>query len=176
MSNILKKSIHADDLTKINREKNQSENVRIIAKRIVISISNSCDPSAKATPILYEHVSNVLIQSKILNLESLIPIPILSASIDSIDDVKLKNVLIDFVGTESKFRIVCGIGLVEYGNFGNSSIMAFGSFGDVTLNVIEGIFLLPNTNSWIDENVANLLKIPLIEGHKIFKSTFYKYS
>jgi hypothetical protein len=143
--------------------------------RLLISISNSEKCSGKASPELYEHVSNVILQSKILNLESLIPIPTLSASIDSFDFEKFRDVMIDLIGTENKFRIICGIGLVEYGNYGNSSIMAYGSFGDITLNVMEGIFSLPNNISWVDEKVANLLKISFHKGQKINNSMFYKY-
>lgn len=143
-------------------------------KRLIVSISCSEKSAIRFSTELCDHISVIFPLNENFLVDSLSPLPVLSAAMEDLNGEVLKKALKKIIGPKKEFRVVCAIGAVEFGKIGKSNIMSYGSSGQIVSSVIEGLVLLPPRYSWGDETICNLLKTPLSEAQEISGSIFYK--
>lgn len=149
------------------------KSVSNIEKRIIIAISNRNSQDLFSLG-LYNHVVEELIENKVWIIESLAPIPFISAPSDTVD----KNIFLELLECLHKsdypLRIVAAVGEVEYGLIGRSVRMAYGSSGKIVSIVIQAVVNLPYEFSWYDKGICELISLPYGLSSNVAGIQFYK--
>ncbi len=144
------------------------------SNRLLISISCSEKSNIRFSNDLYNHIScNFPFDDNIL-VDSLSPVPLLSAPLENVSGDGVERLLRRIIGPNRAFRVVCAIGAVQFGKIGQSNIISYGSSGQLVSSVLEGAVIFPPRFSWGDEIICNLLKIPLMEAQKISGINFFR--
>jgi hypothetical protein len=106
-------------------------------------------------------------------IESLAPIPFLSADIRSLSAKDVKD-LITWLNTYS-LRGVFVTAQVEYGTIGQGSRFAHGSTGPTIPILIESAVSLGRESSWTDENTAVFIRRDIASMDKVQIQSFWFY-
>jgi hypothetical protein len=144
-------------------------------ERIIIAVSLAGASPTKFSAELYDHVAELVDKENKWTLDSLVPIPVISVSVSGLGFTRedLINFIKRLSAPEKRFRVVCGKGIVEYGNIGQGTIMTYASCGEIISRVVEGVVALPVEHSWGDEGFMNLLNLPLVNGRDASGRAFY---
>ena len=107
-------------------------------------------------------------------IESLAPLPFLSAPADKLVKTEFDSLLHRLASGDWKFRAICAIGSVDFGNVGSQSFMSFGSTGPLVSWVGEGAIVLPRPLSWGNKAVADLLQRPIQNPIEVSHHEYYR--
>ena len=150
------------------------ESQRSKMDRFIISISLAQESDMRFSGELYDHASGCVHSEDMWVVESLCPVPLISGAIPDVTREHMMSLMRRLAGSTECFRIVCGMGSVEFGSIGTGPRMAYGSCGRIVSCVVEGAVLLPSKDSWGDESVCKFLNMHAGVGEQVSGRWFYR--
>lgn len=138
-------------------------------ERIVVVVTEIDERSAFSRP-LAEYVSQHFPPS--WQLESIIPVPLLSCSSDVDLNEAVTSVISTFV-VGARLRIVMAGGTAEFGIVGSKRRMACGSSGPVVSTAVSASLVLPFNDSWIDKYVCDRCSLDIENERLVFDHSFF---
>jgi hypothetical protein len=147
---------------------------RSTEERILIGITFNNHSDELLSCSLCEQVSRIHRRSSIWRIDSLSPLPFLSAPVSKMNRENLSRLTHSF-SAEQNLRIVAAQGWVEYGLLGsNGSVMSYGSCGPLMSAAVQACASLPRDSSWGNQAVMEFMGLESEVSVGISKELFFK--